>query len=170
MAGLCKNVGGKAVKVVGCSCVVVKRWGEQTPVGQFFRNMLRFLYPAVFPNFFDTSASILFSCSPLSLFLLLGSRLLAQQPPRLIDANAFDSQHYMFTNMTIFDLLINTQGGIRHLKKGKLAIIEEGRTPRSLLVKRDKIKSQSAGLLLRLRKSATSKEKAKGTRQLTTLR
>merc|ERR1711976_164289 len=35
-AGLCKyNQEGKAVKVVGCSCVVVKSWGEETPARQF---------------------------------------------------------------------------------------------------------------------------------------
>jgi len=34
--GLCKkNSAGKAVKVVGCSCVVVKSWGEDTPSRQF---------------------------------------------------------------------------------------------------------------------------------------
>ena len=35
-AGLCKhNKEGKAVKVVGCSCVVVKKWGEETPARTF---------------------------------------------------------------------------------------------------------------------------------------
>lgn len=35
-AGLCKyNADGKAVKVVGCSCVVVKSWGEDTPARQY---------------------------------------------------------------------------------------------------------------------------------------
>merc|ERR1712070_447787 len=35
-AGLCKyDSAGKAVKVVGCSCVVVKSWGEETPARQY---------------------------------------------------------------------------------------------------------------------------------------
>lgn len=35
-AGLCKyNSDGKPVKVVGCSCVVVKSWGEETEARQF---------------------------------------------------------------------------------------------------------------------------------------
>ena len=36
MAGLCKyNAEGKAVKVVGASCVVIKSWGEETPARQW---------------------------------------------------------------------------------------------------------------------------------------
>jgi len=35
-AGLCKhNKEGKAVKVVGCSCVVIKMWGEDTQARQY---------------------------------------------------------------------------------------------------------------------------------------
>ena len=35
-AGLCKyNSDGKAVKVVGCSCVVIKSWGEETDARAF---------------------------------------------------------------------------------------------------------------------------------------
>jgi len=37
-AGLCKfNVDGKAVKVVGCSCVVVKSWGEDSEARQYIQ-------------------------------------------------------------------------------------------------------------------------------------
>jgi len=35
-AGLARfNAEGKAVKVVGCSCVVVRSWGEETPARQY---------------------------------------------------------------------------------------------------------------------------------------
>jgi len=35
-AGLCKyNPEGKAVKVVGCSCVVIKSWGEDSEARQY---------------------------------------------------------------------------------------------------------------------------------------
>jgi len=35
-SGLCKyNAEGKAVKVVGCSCVVFKSWGEETEARQY---------------------------------------------------------------------------------------------------------------------------------------
>jgi len=41
-AGLCKyNVDGKAVKVVGCSCVVVKAWGENTPAREYLQDHIR---------------------------------------------------------------------------------------------------------------------------------
>jgi len=33
--GLCKYADGKAVKVVGCSCAVIKSWGEETEARQF---------------------------------------------------------------------------------------------------------------------------------------
>ena len=40
-AGLCKyNAEGKAVKVVGCSCVVVKKWGEETPAQRWLKEHL----------------------------------------------------------------------------------------------------------------------------------
>ena len=41
-AGICKyNAEGKAVKVVGCSCVVVKAWGEETPARQFLLDHIK---------------------------------------------------------------------------------------------------------------------------------
>ena len=40
-AGLCKyNADGKAVNVVGASCVVVKSWGEETAAKAFILNMV----------------------------------------------------------------------------------------------------------------------------------
>ncbi|KAG8239178.1 hypothetical protein J437_LFUL018996 [Ladona fulva] len=40
-AGLCKiDNTGKARKVVGCSCVVVKDWGEETPAGDVLMKYL----------------------------------------------------------------------------------------------------------------------------------
>eukprot|EP00808_Paulinella_micropora_P005935 g65644.t1 len=43
-AGLCKyNSEGKAVKVVGCSCVVVKKWGEETAALRYLKEHLKTL-------------------------------------------------------------------------------------------------------------------------------
>ena len=40
-AGLCKyNEEGTAVKVVGCSSVVVKSWGEETPAQAFALDLI----------------------------------------------------------------------------------------------------------------------------------
>jgi len=41
-AGLCKyNTDGKPVKVVGCSCVVVKSWGEDSVARQFIQEHIQ---------------------------------------------------------------------------------------------------------------------------------
>ena len=41
-AGLCKyNSEGKAVKVVGCSCVVVKQWGEESAAQRWLKEHLK---------------------------------------------------------------------------------------------------------------------------------
>jgi len=41
-AGLCRyNAEGKAVKVVGCSCVVIKSWGEETAARQVILNHIK---------------------------------------------------------------------------------------------------------------------------------
>ncbi len=40
-AGLCKYQDGKAVKPVGCSCVVIRKWGEETPAYHYFQNVLK---------------------------------------------------------------------------------------------------------------------------------
>ena len=41
-AGLCKyNADGDAVKVVGCSCVVIKSWGEETAARKFLQEHIK---------------------------------------------------------------------------------------------------------------------------------
>jgi len=41
-AGLCKyNTEGKPVKVVGCSCVVIKSWGEDTAARQYLTEHIK---------------------------------------------------------------------------------------------------------------------------------
>jgi len=41
-AGLCKyNVDGKAVKVVGCSCVVVRQWGIESAAREYLQDHIR---------------------------------------------------------------------------------------------------------------------------------
>ena len=41
-AGLCKyNSEGKAVGIVGCSCVVIKSWGEETPARQYILDYVK---------------------------------------------------------------------------------------------------------------------------------
>ena len=40
-AGLCTYKDGKPVKVVGCSCVVVKSWGIETPARQYLLNHIK---------------------------------------------------------------------------------------------------------------------------------
>mmetsp|Transcript_7742 Transcript_7742/g.8841 ORF Transcript_7742/g.8841 Transcript_7742/m.8841 type:complete len:141 (-) Transcript_7742:52-474(-) len=41
-AGLCKyNSEGKAVKIVGCSCVVLRSWGEESEARQFIMNHIK---------------------------------------------------------------------------------------------------------------------------------
>merc|ERR1711976_770620 len=46
-AGLCKyNPEGKPVKVVGCSCVVVKNWGEETSARQYIIEHVKNQYRA----------------------------------------------------------------------------------------------------------------------------
>jgi small subunit ribosomal protein S12e len=41
-AGLCKyNPEGKAVKVVGCSCAVIRSWGEDTEARQYITNHIK---------------------------------------------------------------------------------------------------------------------------------
>jgi len=41
-AGLCKyNPDGKAVKVVGASCVVIRSWGEDTEARQYLQNHIK---------------------------------------------------------------------------------------------------------------------------------
>jgi small subunit ribosomal protein S12e len=41
-AGLCKyNQEGKAVKVVGCSCAVIKSWGEETAARQYITEHIK---------------------------------------------------------------------------------------------------------------------------------
>lgn len=43
-AGLCKyNSEGKPVKVVGCSCVVVKKFGEETPALRYLKEHMKTL-------------------------------------------------------------------------------------------------------------------------------
>ena len=42
MAGLCRfNAEGEAVKVVGCSCVVIKSWGEDTEARKVLMDHVR---------------------------------------------------------------------------------------------------------------------------------